>query len=111
MLGYYRKFIKDFAKITKPFTKCLKKGAKIDVQDPEYLQCFGNCKNLLVNEPILQYPDFTKEFILTTEASTFAIGSVLSQKVNGQLLPIAYVNRTLNETECSCRQSSVNYFP
>jgi hypothetical protein len=40
LLGYYRKFIKDFARITKPFTKCLKKVAEININDPEYVECF-----------------------------------------------------------------------
>lgn len=99
LLGYYRRFIKDFAKITKPLTKCLKKGAKIDITDKQYKECFEYCKTLLTNEPILQYPDFSKQFILTTDASNVAIGAVLSQITNDQDLPIAYASRTLNDTE------------
>lgn len=99
LLGYYRKFIKSFANITKPFTNCLKKGAKIDINNPEYIHCFETCKNILSNEPLLQYPDFEKEFNLTTDASNFAIGAILSQKKNGADLPIAYASRTLNDSE------------
>lgn len=62
LLGYYRKFIPDFAKVTKPMTQCLKKGLKITL-DQNYIQCFEKCKTLLMNDPILKYPDFTKEFI------------------------------------------------
>lgn len=50
LLGFYRKFIKDFAKLTKPFTKCLKKGEKI-IHTPEFLETFERCKNILSNEP------------------------------------------------------------
>lgn len=78
LLGYYRKFIPDFARITKPMTQCLKKGSKITL-DQSYVESFEKCKTLLVNDPILQYPDFAKEFILTTDASDLAIGAVLSQ--------------------------------
>lgn len=99
LLGYYRKFIKDFAKITKPFTNCLKKESKIKIDDPDYINCFETCKNILCNEPLLQYPDFGKEFILTTDASNFAIGAILSQIKNGNDLPIAYASRTLNTSE------------
>lgn len=99
LLGYYRKFIPDFARITKPMTQCLKKGSKITINDAIYSNCFNKCKTLLTNDPILQYPDFDKEFILTTDASNFAIGAVLSQGPIGSDRPIAYASRTLNTSE------------
>lgn len=99
LLGYYRRFIKGFAKITKPLTNCLKKEGIININDPEYVKCFEFCKTLLMNEPILQYPDFSKPFVLTTDASNFAIGAVLSQGKIGSDLPIAYASRTLNVSE------------
>uniref|UniRef100_A0A1B6E8Y4 RNA-directed DNA polymerase n=1 Tax=Clastoptera arizonana TaxID=38151 RepID=A0A1B6E8Y4_9HEMI len=99
LLGYYRKFIKNFAKITKPFTNCLKKDVKINIDDPDYINCFETCKDILSNEPLLQYPDFKKEFILTTDASNYAVGGILSQIKNGHDLPIAYASRTLNNSE------------
>lgn len=99
LLGYYRKFIRDFAKITKPLTKCLKKDAIINPTDPDYIKCFEMCKNILINEPILQYPNFNETFLLTTDASNYAIGAVLSQGKVGSDLPIAYASRTLNASE------------
>lgn len=98
LLGYYRKFIPDFARLTKPLTQCLKKGSKITLNS-DYVNCFEKCKTLLTNDPILQYPDFTKEFILTTDASNLAIGAVLSQGTIGSDKPIAYASRTLNTSE------------
>ena len=98
LLGYYRKFINGFAKITKPFTKCLKKGATIE-HTREFKDAFELCKQILCNDPILQYPDFEKPFILTTDASNVAIGAVLSQGRIGSDLPIAYASRTLNTAE------------
>lgn len=98
LLGYYRKFINNFAQITKPLTKCLKKGAVIE-HNNEFLTCFETCKNLLINDPILQYPDFVKSFNLTTDASNVALGAVLSQGPIGKDLPIAFASRTLNDTE------------
>jgi len=50
-------------------------------------------------EPILSYPDFTSEFLITTDASDLAIGAVLSQSPIGQDRPIAYVSRILNKAE------------
>lgn len=99
LLGYYRKFIPDLARITKPMTQCLKKGSKITPTDKDFINCFETCKTLLTNDPILQYPDFEKEFILTTDASNYAIGAVLSQGTIGSDKPIAYASRTLNSSE------------
>lgn len=99
LIGYYRKFIKNFANITKPLTSRLKKGAQININDPLYIKTFEDCKSLLVNDPILQYPDFTKEFNLTTDASNIAVGAILSQGPIGQDKPIAYASRTLNDAE------------
>lgn len=98
LVGYYRKFIKDFAKITKPLTKCLKKGEVIK-HTPEFIKSVNICKHLLMNDPILTYPDFSKEFILTTDASNIAIGAVLSQGNVGHDKPICYASRTLTDTE------------
>lgn len=86
LLGYYRKFIPNFARVTKALTQCLKKGSKITL-DQNYINCFEHCKTLLINDPILQYPDFSQEFLLTTDASNVALGAVLSQGTIGSDKP------------------------
>ena len=96
--GFYRKFIKDFSKITQPLTKLLRKEVDF-CWTPEQQRSFEILKSRLTSEPLLQYPDFSKEFILTTDASNFAIGSVLSQGSLGSDMPIAYASRTLNRAE------------
>ncbi|XP_063920701.1 uncharacterized protein LOC135135549 [Zophobas morio] len=98
LLGYYRKFIKNFAAIAKPLTSLLKKDIAF-VWGPEQELSFTTFKQVLTNEPILQYPDFSKSFTLTTDSSNFAIGAVLSQ--GDRDLPVAYTSRTLNKAECN----------
>ncbi|CAH2088138.1 unnamed protein product [Euphydryas editha] len=98
LVGYYRKFIKDFAKLTKSMTLCLKKHKKV-VHSPEFLESFNKCKQILTNAPILQYPNFDQTFILTTDASDIALGAVLSQGPVGADKPVAYASRTLSDTE------------
>lgn len=98
LVGYYRKFIKDFSKLTQPLTQCLKKKNKLEIT-PTYVESFEKCKELLVNAPILQFPDFSRPFILTTDASNYALGAVLSQGAVGNDKPIAYASRTLNDAE------------
>lgn len=67
----------------------------------------------------MQYPDFSKPFNLTTDASNVALGAVLSQGPPGRDLPIAYASRTLNdseqnystiEKECLCLVWATKYF-
>lgn len=93
--GYYRKFIKDYAKVAQPMTRHLKKDSKINTNDPSYRDSFEKLKELITNYPTLRYPDFKKKFVLTTDASNFAIGAVLSQDNH----PICYASRTLNKHE------------
>jgi len=62
LIGYYRKFIKDFARVTKLFAKRLK-GKQQTVVDEEYIRPFEHCKTLLCNDLLLRYPDFTKPSI------------------------------------------------
>lgn len=98
LIGYYRRFIKDFAKVTQPLTACLKKRNKLII-DKKYVDAFEKCKELLTSAPLLQYPDYDKPFILTTDASTVALGAVLSQGQVGSDKPVAYASRTLSDTE------------
>ena len=97
-IGYYRRFIRDFAKMIKPLTQLLRKESEFQFTSKE-IACFEKCKSLLTMDPILAYPDYTKEFILTTDASNFAVGAVLSQGQIGKDRPIAYASRTLNKSE------------
>lgn len=95
MTGYYRKFIRDYAKVAYPMVRLLKRNALLDFQNIDFLNSFNNLKKLITSEPVLQPPDFNKKFILTTDASQFAIGSVLSQNSH----PICYASRTLSDHE------------
>jgi hypothetical protein len=64
LAGYYSRFIPNFSKLTKPLTSLLKKYAPF-IWGEAQQQAFDACKNILTTIPLLQYPDFTKEFILT----------------------------------------------
>ena len=90
--------MKSFTKIAKPLTQILRKGEKI-VHTKDYLDVFERCRNILTSSDILQYPDFEKPFVLTTDASNYAVGAVLSQGPIGSDKPIAFASRTLNKSE------------
>lgn len=59
-------------------TTLLKKDKKFDL-NARCQDSFDQLKETLMKEPLLQYPDFSKEFVLTTDASNVAVGAVLSQ--------------------------------
>lgn len=98
LCGYYRRFIANFAKISKPLTRLLQKNIEFKF-DEECRKAFEILKEALMTSPILIYPNFEEPFILTTDASAFAIGGVLSQGHIGKDLPIAYASRTLCKAE------------
>ncbi|XP_029675231.1 uncharacterized protein LOC115242830 [Formica exsecta] len=89
LAGYYRKFIEDFSKIAKPLTKLTKKTEKFE-WTMEQQNAFEILKERLMTAPVLMYPDFNQEFIVTTDASDYAIGAVLSQEKVDNDRPIAY---------------------
>ncbi|KAL4154312.1 hypothetical protein QTP88_000195 [Uroleucon formosanum] len=96
--GYYRRFIEGYSQTAKPLTALLNKDVPFE-WSTECQRAFEMLKQKLVQAPVLQYPDFERPFILTTDASQFAIGSILSQGTPGQDRPIAYASRTLNKAE------------
>lgn len=98
LVGYYRKIIPNFSKTAKPLTNLLKKEHPF-IWSEECEKSFQRLKISLTKEPILQYPNFEQPFVLTTDASNDAIGSVLSQGPIGSDLPISYYSRTLNNAE------------
>ncbi|XP_050462030.1 uncharacterized protein LOC126857007 [Cataglyphis hispanica] len=77
LAGYYRRFIPQFSKTAKPLTDLLKKNNTFNWQQRQ-TEAFNILRNALCSEPVLQYPDFTKPFVLTTDASGYAIGGVLN---------------------------------
>lgn len=98
LAGYYRKFISDFSAIARPLTNLLKKEISWTWDEREQ-NSFEMLQAKLSSAPLLQYPDFTKPFIITTDASGYAIGAILSQGKLGQDKPISYASRTLNQAE------------
>ena len=98
LCSYYRRFIKDFATVTKPLHKLTSKDSKF-VWTKECQESFDTLKDRLTKSPILAYPDFKQPFILDTDASEYGIGAVLSQKQDGAERVIAYASRTLTKAE------------
>jgi hypothetical protein len=98
LTGYYRKFIPHFSTIAKPLTTLLTKEVPWKWTREEQ-ESFDLLKEKLVEFPVLQYPNFQQPFVVTTDASGYGLGAVLSQGAIGKDRPIAYASRTLNSAE------------
>ena len=96
--GFYRRFIKDFSKIAQPLSKLLQKDTKF-VFDQACKDSFDELKKRLTTTPIIQPPNWTLPFELMCDASNYALGAVLSQRVSKRSHVIAYASRTLDATQ------------
>lgn len=98
LVGYYRRFIRNMAARAKPLTRLLQKDVPFN-WTRECQAAFKSLRDAICTEPILQYPDFTKPFIITTDSSDFAVGAILSQGTIGSDLPIAFASKKLGDAE------------
>ncbi|XP_052180113.1 uncharacterized protein LOC127793306 [Diospyros lotus] len=77
---FYKKFIQDFSKIARPLSNLLQKD--VDFQFDEHCkQAFEELKRRLTSPPIIQPPNWDFPFELMCDASNYAVGAVLSQRV------------------------------
>jgi hypothetical protein len=97
-VGFYRRFIKDFSKITKPLTHLLQKDVTFDF-DEKCLTAFRTLKSALVSAPIIQPPDWSQSFEIMCDASDYTVGAVLGQRKEGRVHTVYYASKTLNEAQ------------
>lgn len=79
LIGYYRKFIRHFGVICHPLHGLLKKGV-VYVWTDDHSTTFQTLKEALASAPVLALPDFSFQFTIETNASSFGISVVLMQK-------------------------------
>ncbi|MES9882597.1 MAG: reverse transcriptase family protein, partial [Sedimenticola sp.] len=119
LAGYYRRFVRGFSQIAAPLHALLTKQAHrkstrkrsnlpaseqfdtpfVSRWNSSCTEAFETLKTRLVNSPILGYPDFSKPFILETDASFQGLGAVLSQDQSNGRVVIAYASRSLRPSE------------
>lgn len=97
LVGFYRRFIPNFAAIASPLTDATRKGAPNQlVWEETHDKAFQELKAQIVNPPILHMADFDRTFILQADASDIGVGAVLAQEnETGEKHPIAYSSRKL----------------
>lgn len=90
LAGYYRKFVRNFGILARPLNDLLRKNT-LFVWTPTTEAAFQALKHALIEAPVLALPDFSKQFVIETDANAKGIGAVLMQNSH----PVAYLSRAL----------------
>ncbi|GKD72128.1 reverse transcriptase domain-containing protein, partial [Tanacetum coccineum] len=90
--------IKDFSKISRPMTYLLEKNTPF-IFSEECMQAFQTLKKKITKAPILIAPNWDQPFELMCDASDYAIGAVLGQRIEKHFRPIHYASKTMTEAE------------
>lgn len=102
-INYYRTLIPNYGKLTTELYKLAESSKRNCQWTPLAIEKFDALKEALVTAPVLAFPDYNKQFIIQSDASGFAIGSVLLQEQAvdspAKFRPIAFAGRKLTETE------------
>jgi hypothetical protein len=98
MAGFYARFVLDFSKIAEPLHALKRKNVKFEWGESQQ-HAFDQLKAALSTPPVLQIPDFSKEFVLVCDWSEVAISAILHQRIGEDLAPIAYASRLLSPAE------------
>src|SRR4051812_23093058 len=93
LTGFYRRFIPKYAEIANPLTELTKEKAEWKFGEEEK-RAWDALRRRCVEAPVLVQADFTKEFLLDTDASKTGIGGALLQVGDdGRLHPISFISR------------------
>ena len=96
--GFYKRFIRDFSKISRPLCRLLEKDANFDF-DKSCRFAFEEIKSILVTAPLMATPDRNKEFEIMCDASDYAVGAVLGQRTEKIFIAIYNASKTFNEAQ------------
>ena len=95
---FYRRFIKDFSKISKPLCRLLDKDANFEFDD-SYLSTFKEIKSRLILALIMATPDWNKEFEIMCDANDYEMGAVLGQRTEKIFRAIYFASKTFNKAQ------------
>lgn len=99
LANFYRRFIKHFSQIALPLLTLTHKKSTFSWQAPQE-NAFRVLKSAISSAPVLAYPQWDREFVLTTDASEIGVGAVLEQMdENSQLRPLHFLSHAFTEQE------------
>ncbi|CAM9116754.1 unnamed protein product, partial [Heterosigma akashiwo] len=101
MCGYYRDMIPGFSMTAAPLDNKTRLSNPDKIEwDEECEEAFNKLKQSLTSGPLLQFPDFRRDFIVECDASRTGIGGVLMQETgDGMKAPVAYTSRLTSSAE------------
>nr|GFB71048.1 reverse transcriptase domain-containing protein [Tanacetum cinerariifolium] len=97
---FYRRFIKDFSKISRPMTHLLEKNSPF-IFSNKCIQASRTLKDKLTETPILVAPNWDQPFELMCDASDYTVGAVLGQRIEKHFRPIHYASKIINQAEAN----------
>lgn len=98
LMGFYQKFINHYSHVTSPITDLLKKSKKFKWTD-EAENSLNELKSILTSAPVLANPDYTRPFIIETDASQLAVGAALLQEFEEGKRIVGYYSKKLTNTQ------------
>jgi len=99
LTNYYRRFIKNFARLAVPLYVLVRKEQKWKWKG-EQEEAFERLKTVFTAEPVLAIPDIDREMRVEADASDYATGGVLLTKCeDGKWRPVAFIFKLLNAIE------------
>jgi hypothetical protein len=98
LCNYYRRFIQDYSKIATPLTDLTHKDTPFH-WTTQTQEAFDQLKTRMASTPVLCIPDPAYPFTVTTDASDYAVGAVLSQDQGHGPQPVAFISRKMNDHE------------
>lgn len=98
MASYFRKFIRNFAKKAAPLHQLCRKDVEF-IWNEMCQEAFEALKNALITAPVLAYPDYSKTFYISVDASNFAVGAYISNEPPNNDRPIEFFSKALSTTQ------------
>ena len=96
--NFYRAFIKNFSDIARPLNDLTCKNVQF-IWSKECDEAFLRLKEVCITYPVLRTPDWSKQFVMETDASGYALGVVIAQEFKDSIHPIAFHSRSLLPAE------------
>ena len=106
--GWWRKFIRHYARITDPLRTLLQKGKFTADFTPKQIEALKKLRTARTTAPILAHPRWDRPFTIFSDGSPTGVGAVLTQKNDdGHLCAIAYFSKSLTEAQQGYSQCDI----